>query len=311
MRGARDRDAPGPAVQVFELRREYEQMLHATSSRRGSRHGELASASTAASRSRRRWARSTGSPSGTPPSATPRRHLADRGCLRCLRRQRPERRSLTMTQPHSDTVERGRDLVAGPHRGVPARRLQRQLAYVGENSRTSVVTVGRARLRPGRRADARRPAQAADRSARPTTSPASRRTRPAGRCSRLLSSRCDGCTSPPERRRRRPRSAGPSTTSTGGPTSMPGRPTARACGRADVYQSLFGYAWFVGGLGVTAAYGRIGCTVMPGGSGETERQISTSWSDYGTTAVSGTPSFMLHLAEAAEQAGPPADRQPR
>lgn len=74
--------------------------------------------------------------------------------------------------------------------------------------------------------------------------------------------------------------------------------------RHDVYQGLFGYAWFVGGLGVTNAYARIGCTVIPGGSSETERQIDVM-STYGTTAVSGTPSFMLHLAETAEKCGKP------
>lgn len=72
----------------------------------------------------------------------------------------------------------------------------------------------------------------------------------------------------------------------------------------DVYQVLFGFPWFVGGLGVTASCERIGCTVLPGGSGETERQISVMH-DFGTTAVSGTPSFMLHLAETAEKMGRP------
>jgi phenylacetate-CoA ligase len=74
--------------------------------------------------------------------------------------------------------------------------------------------------------------------------------------------------------------------------------------RSDVYQALFGFPWFVGGLGVTNAYARIGCTVIPGGSGETERQIDVM-ATYGTTAVSGTPSFMLHLAETAERLGRP------
>ncbi|MDZ5446370.1 AMP-binding protein [Micromonospora sp. 4G57] len=72
----------------------------------------------------------------------------------------------------------------------------------------------------------------------------------------------------------------------------------------DVYQCLFGYAWFVGGLGATAGYERIGATVMPAGSSETQRQIDTMFR-YGTTAVSGTPSFMLHLAETAEANGTP------
>lgn len=74
--------------------------------------------------------------------------------------------------------------------------------------------------------------------------------------------------------------------------------------RSDVYQGLFGFAWFVGGLGVTSAYAKIGCTVIPGGSSETERQIAVM-AKYGTTAVSGTPSFMLHLAETAEALGRP------
>lgn len=72
----------------------------------------------------------------------------------------------------------------------------------------------------------------------------------------------------------------------------------------DVYQCLFGYAWFVGGLGATAGYQRLGATVLPGGSGDTERQIETMFR-YGTTALSGTPSFMLHLAETAESKGTP------
>lgn len=77
----------------------------------------------------------------------------------------------------------------------------------------------------------------------------------------------------------------------------------------DVYQCMFGYPWFVGGLGATAGYQLIGSTVIPGGSGDTERQIETIFR-YGTTAVSGTPSFMLHLAETAERLGTPlADSQ--
>lgn len=72
----------------------------------------------------------------------------------------------------------------------------------------------------------------------------------------------------------------------------------------DVYQALFGFAWFVGGLGVVNAYSRIGTTVIPGGSSETERQIDVM-AKYGATAVSGTPSFMMHLAQTAEKLGRP------
>lgn len=72
----------------------------------------------------------------------------------------------------------------------------------------------------------------------------------------------------------------------------------------DVFQCLFSYAWFVGGLGATAGYQRLGATVLPAGSSDTQRQIDTMFR-YGTTAVSGTPSFMLHLAETAATNGNP------
>ncbi|BBK39901.1 CoA ligase [Allostella sp. ATCC 35155] len=70
----------------------------------------------------------------------------------------------------------------------------------------------------------------------------------------------------------------------------------------DVFQCLFSYPWFVGGLGATAAFERIGCAVIPGGSGDTERQIETLFA-YGTTAIMATPSFAAHLAEVAQRMG--------
>lgn len=74
--------------------------------------------------------------------------------------------------------------------------------------------------------------------------------------------------------------------------------------RSDIYQVLFGFSWFVGGLGGTLGYSKIGATVIPGGSSETERQIDVM-AHYGTTAVSGTPSFLLHMAETAQKLGRP------
>jgi phenylacetate-CoA ligase len=73
---------------------------------------------------------------------------------------------------------------------------------------------------------------------------------------------------------------------------------------ADVHQCLFGYAWFVGGLGGTAGMARIGATVIPAGSGDTDRQLDAI-ARYGTTSVSGTPSFVLHLADVAASQGRP------
>ncbi|WP_219417543.1 phenylacetate--CoA ligase family protein [Pseudonocardia nigra] len=72
----------------------------------------------------------------------------------------------------------------------------------------------------------------------------------------------------------------------------------------DVFQCLFTYSWFVGGLGFTSGYGRVGTTVVPGGAAETERQIETIFR-YGTTAVAGTPSFMVHIADTADALGRP------
>jgi phenylacetate-CoA ligase len=72
----------------------------------------------------------------------------------------------------------------------------------------------------------------------------------------------------------------------------------------DVHQCLFGYPWFVGGLGGTAGMARIGATVIPAGSGDTDRQLDTI-ARYGTTSVSGTPSFVLHLADVAAGQGRP------
>ncbi|HEX2136210.1 MAG TPA: AMP-binding protein [Microvirga sp.] len=70
----------------------------------------------------------------------------------------------------------------------------------------------------------------------------------------------------------------------------------------DVFQCMFNYSWFVGGLGATLAAQHIGALVIPGGSVDTKRQIETI-REYGTKAVIGTPSFMAHVAEAAEEMG--------
>lgn len=77
---------------------------------------------------------------------------------------------------------------------------------------------------------------------------------------------------------------------------------AQGVGREDVYQCLFGYAWFVGGLGATAGYQRVGATCIPAGNQDTERQIRTLF-EFGVTALTATPSFVSHLADAARNLG--------
>lgn len=77
---------------------------------------------------------------------------------------------------------------------------------------------------------------------------------------------------------------------------------AQGVGPGDVYLCLFGYAWFVGGLGATAGYQRVGATCIPGGNQDTERQIRAIF-EYGVTALTSTPSFIAHLAQSARKLG--------
>ncbi len=72
--------------------------------------------------------------------------------------------------------------------------------------------------------------------------------------------------------------------------------------RGDIFQCMFNYAWFVGGLGATLAAQHLGALVIPASSGDTERQIETIF-ECGSRCVIGTPSFMAHMAEAAEKKG--------
>jgi phenylacetate-CoA ligase len=77
---------------------------------------------------------------------------------------------------------------------------------------------------------------------------------------------------------------------------------AQGLRRGDIFQCMFNYAWFVGGLGATLAAQHLGALVIPASSGDTERQIETIF-HYGSQCVIGTPSFMAHMAEAAEKLG--------
>lgn len=77
---------------------------------------------------------------------------------------------------------------------------------------------------------------------------------------------------------------------------------AQGLRQGDVFQCMFNYSWFVGGLGATLAAQQIGALVIPGGSVDTKRQIETIL-HYGTSCVIGTPSFMAHVAEAAIEMG--------
>lgn len=78
--------------------------------------------------------------------------------------------------------------------------------------------------------------------------------------------------------------------------------TSIGLGRGDVIQVGYGYGLFTGGLGLHYGAEKIGATVLPTGTGNTERQIMLM-QDLGSTAIACTPSYFLHIAEVAERMG--------
>jgi phenylacetate-CoA ligase len=70
----------------------------------------------------------------------------------------------------------------------------------------------------------------------------------------------------------------------------------------DVLQNATGYGLFTGGLGFHDAATRVGAMVVPTSSGNTARQVMLL-RDFGVTALHATPSYALHIAEAALSEG--------
>ena len=70
----------------------------------------------------------------------------------------------------------------------------------------------------------------------------------------------------------------------------------------DVLQNIYGYGLFTGGLG--AHYGgiKIGAAVIPISGGNTQKQIMLM-QDFGTTAMTVTPSFLMHIHEVGIEMG--------
>lgn len=64
----------------------------------------------------------------------------------------------------------------------------------------------------------------------------------------------------------------------------------------DICQVSFGYGMFTGGFGMHFGVERIGATVVPVSSGNSERQLMFM-QDFGTTVLISTPSYVLHLTE--------------
>ncbi len=70
----------------------------------------------------------------------------------------------------------------------------------------------------------------------------------------------------------------------------------------DVFQNAANYGLFTGGLGIHAGAERLGCTVVPSGTGSTQKQIEMI-KDFGVTAFHATPSYALYIAETAKKMG--------
>ncbi|PKM82171.1 MAG: phenylacetate--CoA ligase [Firmicutes bacterium HGW-Firmicutes-14] len=70
----------------------------------------------------------------------------------------------------------------------------------------------------------------------------------------------------------------------------------------DVVQICFGYGLFTGGFGLHYGLEKVGATIIPASTGNTERQIAMM-QDFSTTALVSTPSYALYMAEAAEDMG--------
>jgi phenylacetate-CoA ligase len=82
---------------------------------------------------------------------------------------------------------------------------------------------------------------------------------------------------------------------------------ARICEMAgvsakDIVQISFGYGLFTGGFGLHYGMERLGATVVPFSSGNTERQLALM-KDFQTGVLVSTPSFALYMAETAIELG--------
>ena len=72
--------------------------------------------------------------------------------------------------------------------------------------------------------------------------------------------------------------------------------------RGDLVDMSFLYGMFTGGWGMHYGLERLGATIIPAGSGNTERHIMMM-QDFGTTVLVSTPSYALYLAEVGEAMG--------
>lgn len=78
--------------------------------------------------------------------------------------------------------------------------------------------------------------------------------------------------------------------------------TAAGATDEDFVQVSYGYGLFTGGLGAHDGTQKIGATVIPTSSGNTQRQIQTMI-DFGSTVLCCTPSYAMYLGETIAEMG--------
>jgi phenylacetate-CoA ligase len=73
-------------------------------------------------------------------------------------------------------------------------------------------------------------------------------------------------------------------------------------GKDDIVQNAYGYGLFTGGLGAHYGAQRVGATCIPISGGNTKRQLDIM-RDFGSTALTCTPSYSLYIAEMGREEG--------
>lgn len=72
--------------------------------------------------------------------------------------------------------------------------------------------------------------------------------------------------------------------------------------KSDIVQIAFGYGLFTGAFGLHQGMEKIGATVVPMSSGNTEKQLMLM-QDFGTTVLIATPSYALYMTEVMQEMG--------
>lgn len=76
--------------------------------------------------------------------------------------------------------------------------------------------------------------------------------------------------------------------------------TAGGGSNEDIAQIAFGYGLFTGGFGLHYGLEKLGATIVPMSSGNTQKQLMLM-QDFGTTLLVATPSYALYLSEVIEE----------